>query len=218
MTGTLVDHGFEGFARSFHLRRSIGQRGTDPRIVARVESVNWSFDSGHGILVGRTAIKHKSAAKISPIGREAESLPTAPAEASYKQLAVRRRKFLRVVGDTVEISGDLVRIEMAHRFRHLVLGNVRCASAIGAHSGEQVWGDGNITCGGHLICKILDPVRHTKDLVNENNDRPLVFGLGIHDEGFYRTAIMLYRDPFPMPRRFFQLSARPVLGPNRLRE
>ena len=29
---------------------------------------------------------------------------------------------------------------------------------------------------------------------------------------------MLDRDPFPMAGRFFQLSARPVLGPNRLRD
>ena len=62
MSGVIVDHRLEGFACSFHLRRGVGQRGINSRIIARVESINRSLDSGHGVLVGRTAIEHKSAA------------------------------------------------------------------------------------------------------------------------------------------------------------
>jgi len=218
MSGIVVDHRLKGFACSFHLCRGIGQRGINSCIIARVESINRSLDSGHGILVGRRAIEHKRARKIGTIGREAEGLPTAPAEACYKQLTVRRRKFLGVIGNAIEISGDLIRIEMAHRFRDLILRHVRGASPIGAHSGKQVRGNRHVTGCSHLVGKILDPVRHAKDLVNEKNDRPLVLGLGIHDEGLHRAAIMLHRDPFAMPRRLVQLSASPILGPNCLRE
>src|SRR6266446_9276491 len=104
MSGIVVDHRLKGFACSFHLCRGIGQRGINSCIIARVESINRSLDSGHGILVGRRAIEHKRARKIGTIGREAEGLLTAPAEACYKQLTVRRRKFLGVIGNAIEIS------------------------------------------------------------------------------------------------------------------
>jgi hypothetical protein len=103
MSGIVVDYRLEGLARYFHLRRGVRQLRIHSRIIARGESINRSLDSGHGILVGRTAIEHKNTAKIGPIGREAERLPTAPAEACHKQGPVRRRNFLCIISNAVEI-------------------------------------------------------------------------------------------------------------------
>src|SRR6185369_2999981 len=134
VSGTFVDHWIEGFARGFHLRRSIRKRRINSRIVSRVKPIHWGLDSAHGILVRRTAIEYKSAAEIRAVGGEAKALTTAPAEAGDKQFSVRRRKFARVIGHAIEIGRDLIGTEVAHGFRDFVRCDVRCASPIRPHS------------------------------------------------------------------------------------
>src|ERR1700722_864519 len=218
VSGAVIDHWLELFPRRIHLRRGVRKRGINPRIVASIKSVDRSFDPGHGIFVRGRAIEDKSRGQVRAIGGEAESLPAAPAEASHKQLAIGRGKLVAVVGNGVEVGCDLVRIQMAHRFRHLVLRKVGGTATVRTHSREQVWSDSDIAGCGYLVGKILDPIRHAKDFVDQNYYRPLILRLGINHERFNRTAVMLDRDPFAMSRRFFQLGARPVLSPNRLRE
>src|SRR5215472_17387323 len=179
---TFVNDRFKRFACGLHLRLGCGKSGTNSCIVTGVKTVNRSCDSGHGILVRGAAVENESAAKIAAIRGKAKTLPAAPTEARYEQLAIRCGKILGIIGNAVEIRGDLLWTEIAYRFHNFVLCYVGCASTVRGHSRKQVGSHGDITSGSHLIGKVLYPVRHAKDLVNEKNDRSLVLALWVHDK------------------------------------
>src|SRR6185437_16855680 len=97
----------------FHVRDRLRNGGADAHVVARVKSINRSGDTRHGVFIGGHSVKHKCGAQVFAIGGEAEALSAAPAKSGDEKFAVGGRNFQRVIGDGVQVGGDLVRIQMA---------------------------------------------------------------------------------------------------------
>src|SRR5215467_8694090 len=75
---------------------SVRNGGANTGIVAGITTVHRSINGGD--ILGWRAIKDKRGAKVMAIRSKAERLTSAPAEAGNRQFAVRRRKFLHVIG------------------------------------------------------------------------------------------------------------------------
>ena len=88
---------------------------------------------------------------------------------------------------------------MAHGFHRFALRKVAAAATVGAHAGKKIGGYGNVARRGHLIRKILHPIRHAEDFVNDQHDGSLALRLGVDDEGFDRAAIVLNGHPLAVP-------------------
>ena len=146
------------------------------------------------------------------VGSEPERLAAAPAETHDRELAVGSGQLLTVVGDGVQVGGDLVGRKLGDSLAHIAhAGEVLGAAAIRAHAGEQVGSDGDVAVGGELVGDRLHPVRHAEDLVNHHHHRGLVLDLGIDHEGRDVAAVVFDRDPLLVSRRLVELGAGPVL-------
>src|SRR5581483_3166055 len=150
--------------------------------------------------------------EVRPIGGEAESLSASPAETGNIELAIGSGEFEAVVGGGVEVGGDLVGIEFADGFHDGIGREGSSAAAVRAHTGKKIGSDGNVAGFGDLVGKVLDPIGHAEDFVNDEDDGRFVLGFGIGDEGFDRAAVVLDGDPFTVARGFVELGHGPVLG------
>ncbi len=112
----------------------------------------------------------------------------------------------------------MVGIEFADGFHHFVGGNRRSAAAVGPHAGKEVGSNCDVTGSGDLVGQILNPVGHSENFMNDQNDRPLVFYFRVHNESFDRPAIVLHGDPLAVARRFCQRGLGPILRGDSLRE
>src|ERR1039457_6036255 len=119
VTGAFIRHRLVGFACLFHIGDGIRNGRADARIKTCVESVYGRFDTAHGVLLGRRSVEHQGGGNVRAIRREAEGLPTSPAEARHEKLLGGGRQFQAVIGHRVEVGGDLVGIEMTDRLHNL---------------------------------------------------------------------------------------------------
>src|SRR5882762_6660346 len=106
---------------------------------------------------------------------------------------------------------------MTDRFVGFALRKIGAAPAVRPHSRKQVGSDSNVAGFSDLIGEILHPIGHTKDFVNDEDDRRLTLRLRINDKCFDRAAIVFDANPFAMARRLFQLGLGPILRRNSVR-
>src|SRR5207248_2142594 len=133
---------------------------------------------------------------------EAEALPTPPTESSNEQLAVRRGNLQRIIGNSIEIGSDLVRIEMTHRFGSSALRKICRSASVRSHTGQKIRSDREIARFRDLVSNFLGPISEAKDFVDDEHGGSFVLRFGIDHERLDRTAVVLDCDPFTMARRF----------------
>src|SRR5262249_14755127 len=86
----VVGHGLILLPGRLHPCLALGERGTDAGVVAGIEAVDRRQDLRHRGLVGADAVEDERGVELLPVGREAEGLAAAPAEAGDGELAVGR--------------------------------------------------------------------------------------------------------------------------------
>src|SRR5439155_16704392 len=87
-----VGHRLIGLASRLHLVTRFRKGGVDPSVVAGIEPVYRGLDAGDRVLTGRRSIEDEGGSQIRAIGREAETLAPAPAEADHRKRATRCRQ------------------------------------------------------------------------------------------------------------------------------
>jgi hypothetical protein len=74
------------------------------------------------------------------------------------------------------------------------------AAAVGAHAGQQIGRDGDVTGGGELVSDFLRPIGEAEDLVDDEDDGCFAFDFGIGDERFDRATVVFGGDELTMAR------------------
>jgi len=147
------------------------------------------------------------------MGGEGEGFASTPAEAYGCDLAVAGGDLFGVVGDGVEIGGDLVRVQAGDGFGDGVLAREGVGAAtFGAGAGEEVGCDDDEACGGEVVGHRFGPVGEAEDLVDEYDDGDFAFDLRIDDEGLDGAVAVLDGDVLAVARRGFEACFGPVLS------
>src|ERR1700722_5818192 len=143
---------------------------------------------------------------------EGEGFSSAPAEANSSDFAVSGRNLLCVVGCGIEIRSNGIRVKARYGLRGGVLaGEGVGAAAVGAEACEEVGGDDDEALRGEFVGHLLSPVAEAEDLMNEDDDRSLVFDLRVDDKSLNGAVAVLKRDIFMVAGRGFEAGLCPVL-------
>src|SRR5207253_127875 len=103
------------------------------------------------------------------------------------KFAVGGGKIYGIVADGGEVGGDLFILEAADRLHDVIaIGEGVGAAAIGAHSGNQVGGDGDEAVGGELVGHRAQPVGEAVDLADDDHHGRFFLDLGVHDKRLKR--------------------------------
>ena len=105
--------------------------------------------------------------------------------------------------------------QCANRLSHRVTtrrGDLRCASAVWSHPGQQIGSDRDVTGFGKFIRQLLHPISHAEDLVNDHDRSGLLVYFGIDNEAVDLAIAVLNLHPFVMARRFRELLFGPILN------
>src|SRR5580698_5433816 len=158
-------------------------------------------------------IKDKSSIQVFAMRRKSEGLTPTPAKTSDSKLAIRRRQLLGVIGSSIQIGSDGIRIETGNGFDgRILIWKCAASAAIGTEAREQVGRDGNVASGGQIIRHAARPIAEAKDFVNYQHDRRFFLYLRIDHESLHGAVAVLDGNPFAMTWRFFKFLLRPVLG------
>ena len=137
----------------------------------------------HCVFVRRRSVENKRSPQVTAIRCKTEALCAAPTKAGYEQLAIGCGELLPIIDCGIQVSRNLIGIEVAHRFHRLALiGEGSASATIGSEAGKQVRCDRDVAGFGKFISQVLHPIGHAKDFVDYENDRTLVLRFRISDE------------------------------------
>lgn len=100
---------------------------------------------------------------------------------------------------------------MPDGFAHFARGKGGGTAAVGTRAGKQIRGHRDVSGFGDLVGEILHPIRHAEDFVNHQHHGGFPAGFRIGNEGFDVAAVVLDRNPLPVPRGFVYFLTSPVL-------
>ena len=118
--------------------------GADVRIGPGVETVDRSLDVGDVLRLRAFAVEHERRRQILAGCGEAERLVAAPRKAHHANLPVAGGKLHGVVGQRVEIRGDLVERQPARRAYVLSIGRLGRLPFLGSPPRQHIGSEGQI--------------------------------------------------------------------------
>src|SRR5262249_5328942 len=132
-------------------------------------------------------------------------LTSAPAEAGNRQFAVRRGKFLHVIGSRIQVCGNGVRIKSGDCLpRILDAGKCAAASAGWTEAGEHIGSNSNVTSDDELVADSADQASQAEDYMTHGRRRRFALHFRINHERLQASIIVLECHPFAVTWRLLQ--------------